>query len=89
MYYVKLLISSSIYDHLNKHKILCNEQHGFRQHKSCETQLVATVNDLAEALNKETQLDVILLDLAKAFDTVPHTRLVHKLSSYGINGQLL
>ena len=53
------------------------------------TKLVATVNDLAEALNKGTRVDVILLDLAKAFDTVPHTRLVHRLRSYGINGQLL
>jgi len=71
------------------YKILCNEQHGFRQHRSCETQLVATINDLAVALNKGTQVDVILLDLAKAFDTVPHNRLVHKLSTYGINGKLL
>jgi len=83
------IISSSIYGHLNRHKILCNEQHGFRQHRSCETQLVATINDLAVALNKGTQVDVILLDLAKAFDTVPHNRLVHKLSTYGINGHLL
>jgi len=80
------ITSSHIYDHLNKHKILCQEQHGFKQHRSCETQLVMTVNDLAETLSREAQMDVILLDRSKAFDTVP--QFIRKLISYGITGDI-
>ena len=66
------IISSHIYNHLQKYNILCQEQHGFRQHRSCETQLVMMVNDLAEALNRGAQVDAILLDF-------PYKRLLHKL----------
>ena len=34
-------------------------------------------------------MDVILLDFAKAFDKVPHQRLLYKLSFYGIRGDTL
>jgi len=46
------------------------------------------VNDLVEALNRGAQMDVILLDLSKAFDTVPYNRLIHKLGAYGITGDI-
>ena len=38
------------------------------------------------ALDNKTQTDAILLDFAKAFDKVPHKRLLSKLTSYGITG---
>ena len=90
--YSKLLehiVYSHIFLHLKKYNILTEEQHGFRQNRSCETQLIATVNDLAEGLNTGNQTDVILLDFSKAFDKVPHVRLCHKLHHLGINGSLL
>jgi len=34
-------------------------------------------------------LDVVFLDYKKAFDSVPHRRLIEKLKSFGINGKLL
>ena len=49
--------------------ILCNEQHGFRHARSCETKLLLTINDFAVNLNNKGQTDVILLDFSKAFDT--------------------
>ena len=79
----------SIYNHLEEHTILCPEQHGFRRRKSCETQLISTIHDFATTLNNAEQVDAILLDLSKAFDKVPHIRLCHKLSYYGIVGLTL
>jgi len=78
-----------IFSYLKKYNILCEEQHGFQQNRSCEIQLIGTVNDITENMNEGKQTDVILLDFAKAFDKVPHVRLCHKLSHFVINGALL
>jgi len=83
------IVYSHVYAHLTKYNVLCDQQHGFRQGRSCETQLLLTVNDFAENLNKNDQTDVILLDFSKAFDKVSHHHLFHKLNHYGIRGDLL
>jgi len=82
------IVVSSISAHANLHNIICCEQHGFRKNHSCETQLLETVQDLASSLNAGNQIDLILLDFSKAFDKVSHQLLLHKLSHYGIRGQL-
>jgi hypothetical protein len=64
-------------------------QHGFRSKRSCETQLVISIQDLAKSLADGTQIDIILLDFSKAFDKVPHQRLIHKLNYYGIRDKNL
>ena len=66
------IVYSSISDHLASFNILCDEQHGFRNKRSCKTQLITTVNDFAKYLNQKGQCDVLLLDFSKAFDKVPH-----------------
>ena len=73
-------------DHLDLHKILHDSQHGFRKRRSCESQLIVTIHEIATKMAKNTQVDVILLDFAKAFDKVPHKRLLLKLDHYGIRG---
>ena len=78
------VICSSIMDHLDEHNILTNAQHGFRKQRSCTTQLILTIQDLAKSVDDREQVDVILLDFSKAFDRVPHMRLLHKLKFYGI-----
>ena len=83
------IVYSSISDHLASFNILCDEQHGFRNKRSCETQLITTVNDFAKCLNQKGQCDVLLLDFSKAFDKVPHSRLYYKLQHYGIDGPVL
>ena len=66
------VICSNILGHLDKFNILTDAQHGFRKRRSCETQLILTVQDLAGNLDNRMQTDVILLDFSKAFDKVPH-----------------
>ena len=55
-------IHSSIMKHFDKHKILCDNQHGFRKKRSCETQLLSTVQEIASSTAKGKQVNVILLD---------------------------
>jgi hypothetical protein len=64
------------------HSILSDNQHGFRKKRSCESQLILTIQDLAAGLNSKSQTDAILLDFSKAFDKVPHERLAAKLHRY-------
>ena len=52
------------------------------------TQLLTCIDDCSEALNKEEPMDAVYLDFNKAFDTVPHERLINKLRSYGIDGRV-
>jgi len=76
-------------NHLDSNHILTDNQHGFRRRRSCESQLLITTSDIAEALNNRKQIDMAVLDFAKAFDKVPHQRLLAKLHHYGIRGSNL
>ena len=66
--------------HLENNNILTYLQHGFRKHRSCKTQLIKTVNDLAKSVNHGEQIDSILLDFSKVLDKVYHRKLLLKLS---------
>ena len=71
------------------HSVLTYRQHGFRSEHSTESQLIITTHDLAQSLNNMLHIDVIIMDVSKAFDTVPHNRLLNILNRYGIrNSQL-
>ena len=78
------IIFSSSMKHLNSYKILTPVQHGFRSKRSCETQLISTIQVYKKIKSGKDQVDVILLDFAKAFDKVPFQRLLLKFNFYGI-----
>ena len=81
------ILVSHIMQHLEEHNI--PSQFGFRTKHSCESQLLIVTDDFAKALNNKLQIDIAILDLSKAFDKVPHMRLLSKLDHYGIRGHLL
>jgi hypothetical protein len=82
------IIYCHLMSHLKQYGILTDLNHGFRAGFSCETQLAVTAHDLCLNFEKGIQTDVAILDFSKAFDTVPHTKLLDKLHSYGIQGHL-
>ena len=70
--------------------LLDQRQHGFLPGKSCCTQLVGFCDSLALSLNKNIRSDVIYFDFARAFDSVNHDLILHKLKTqYHIDGLLL
>ena len=83
------IIVSNTMAHLDKNNILSDDQHGFRRNRSCESQLLRTTQDLGEILNTRSQADVAVLDFAKAFDKVPHHRLIIKLRHLNINKDVI
>ena len=74
-------------DHLERHNLLMTLQHGFRKAHSCESQLLITLDDLCATFEQKTQTDIGIMDFSRAFDTVPHKRLLGKLAHYSIQGR--
>ena len=69
--------------------LLSEDQFGFCQGRSCSLQLLVTINDWLGCLDSKVPVDAAYLDFKKAFDSVPHKRLLTKLKGYGINGKVL
>ena len=83
------IVRNSIVGHLEKLGILAKEQFGFRERRSCNTQLLEIMEIWSNFLDNGVPWDCIYLDFAKAFDSVPHQRLLKKIESYNIKGNLL
>ena len=71
-----------------RNNILVDYQHGFRKSRSCETQLITVREEIAKWKDDGHDVDMLIMDFSKAFDTVPHQRLLSKFESYGIYGNL-
>ena len=82
------LLESIIRDHmmdfLIKHKLINSSQHGFLKSKSCLTNLLCFFEEITKWVDEGSPVDIIYLDFQKAFDKVPHQRLILKLKSHGI-----
>jgi hypothetical protein len=82
------LIREHIMKHMKKNKLFTNKQFGFINGRATGLQLIKVLNEWTEALERNNYVDCIYMDFQKAFDTVPHNRLLLKLAAYGISDQI-
>ena len=83
------IVTDEVRKFMETNKLFNKCQHGFRNKRSCVTQLLEVLNDFTKMVEKGECIDVIYLDFSKAFDTVPHQRLLNKLKANGIQNNLL
>ena len=87
------LLERHFYHHitnvLNKFRPLCNIQWGFQDGKSTVTALLNVTHDWLKVLEDGKEVCSVFFDLKKAFDTVPHSSLMQKLSTYGLDNNTL
>jgi hypothetical protein len=82
------IIKDEIMSHLAKNNLISDSQHGFIPGRSCSTNLLTFQEEITKCLDDGVPVDVFYLDFAKAFDKVPHGRLLIKLEAKGITGEL-
>jgi hypothetical protein len=80
------IIRDAILEHLNKYNLIKDLQHGFVRRRSCLTNLLEFLETVTNYIDQGLPIDVIYLDFQKAFDKVPHKRLMLKVKSLGITG---
>ena len=83
------IIKDQLLWYLMNSELISPKQHGFVPNKSCFTNLLTMLDFWTDIIEKGHSVDCIYLDFAKAFDSVPHQKLIQKLKSYGINGSLI
>ena len=83
------IIFNHVINFLNDNNVLYDYQFGFRKQHSTSHAIITLVERVEKALDTGKVVVGVFLDLKKAFDTVNHTILLHKLEKYGIQGIVL
>ena len=86
---METFIKKALNLHLISNNLLSKEQYGFVTGRNTITQLLVTINDWMFELDNNISVDAAYMDFRKAFDTVPHQRLLNKLRGYNVNGNIL
>ena len=83
------ILTEGIYDHLRRNHHITSARYGFIKGRSTELQLLNCSCDWVNAIDAKCFADTVYIDLAKAFDTVSHNKLLYKLHKYCITGNIL
>ena len=86
---LETLIKDHIVEFLVKHKLINTSQHGFLKTRSCLTNLLYFLEEITKWVDDGSPVDVVYLDFQKAFDKVPHQRLLLKLKAHGIGNDVV
>ena len=85
---LETLIRDHMVEFLLKHKLINTSQHGFLKARSCLTNLLCFLEEITKWVDDRSPVDVYL-DFQKAFDKVPHQRLLLKLKAHGIGNDVI
>ena len=83
------IIRDDIIAHMNANGLISKRQFGFLSGRSTILQLLHVMDEWTNILDAGGTIDVCYMDFMKAFDKVPHRRLIIKLHNHGIQGKLL
>ncbi|MBM6549295.1 reverse transcriptase family protein [Streptococcus dysgalactiae subsp. equisimilis] len=86
---IERLISVRLRSHLESYRLFGSSQHGFRKNRCCLSNLLMARESWASAKAAGRSTDVVFVDFSKAFDKVPHDRLLEKLRVFGVQDKLL
>ena len=76
------IVRKEIVDHLERNEIISDVQHGFVQGKSCQTQLLTVTEEWTRWMEERKPFDCLYFDYKKAFNSVPHMRLMRKIENW-------
>jgi len=82
-------IKNCLLSFLKTYNLLSDKQYGFLSGLSTESAMNQLVSEVLGGFNAQRCSVAVFLDLARAFDTVPHTRLLGKLEGLGVRGKAL
>ena len=83
------LIESQLRTFMEGRGHLSNNQHGYRTAHSCDSMIVAFLQEVSDSLQAGDVSVLILLDCSKAFDSISRPLLIEKLRRYGVRGGAL
>ena len=63
--------------------LIKDSQHGFVSGRSCLMNLIEFFEQVTKQVDEGKAVDVVYIDFSKAFDKVPHGKLVHKIRGHG------
>ena len=83
------IIKNAVMEHCKDNNIFTDAQFGFRERRGCILQLLTVFDSWSKYIDSDVPVDTVFLDFRKAFDSVPHKRLLLKLEKLGISGNVL
>ena len=81
---VERIVQKQLVEYLESNQLFADSQHGYRKNFSTESALHVITDAALQAMDKGEISILVLLDLSKCFDVIPHAKLLQKMTCYGI-----